>query len=147
VLRTGAYDHKGVAPDTPEAAQEVGAAGWLALLMGFAGDNGANHHRITDRLKSHKESTPPRPTVRTPLEPPFQKAALKRYTEATRGQPERLVSGSDDFTMFLWQPSTSKAHLARLTGHVQLINQVRAVGPLAVRGGSCVSEADRRCLL
>jgi ribosome assembly protein 4 len=53
-------------------------------------------------------------------------AAQKRYDEATGGRPERLVSGSDDFTMFLWQPSAGKAHLARLTGHVQLINQVGA---------------------
>lgn len=51
-------------------------------------------------------------------------AARKRYDEATGGRPERLVSGSDDFTMFMWQPSTSKAHLARMTGHVQLINHV-----------------------
>lgn len=26
--------------------------------------------------------------------------------------------------MFLWQPSTSKQHLARMTGHIQLINHV-----------------------
>lgn len=34
------------------------------------------------------------------------------------------MSGSDDFTMFLWEPATSKAPLARMTGHMQLINQV-----------------------
>jgi len=50
--------------------------------------------------------------------------ALKRYKEATGGKPERLVSGSDDFTMFMWEPSTSKAPLQRLTGHQQLINHV-----------------------
>ena len=43
---------------------------------------------------------------------------------ATAGRPERLVSGSDDFTMFLWEPSTSKAPIARMMGHMQLINQV-----------------------
>ncbi|VDL81806.1 unnamed protein product [Nippostrongylus brasiliensis] len=37
---------------------------------------------------------------------------------------ERLVSGSDDFTMFLWNPSESKSSIARLTGHQQLVNQV-----------------------
>jgi ribosome assembly protein 4 len=37
---------------------------------------------------------------------------------------ERLVSASDDFTMFLWEPSRSKASLARLSGHVQPINHV-----------------------
>jgi ribosome assembly protein 4 len=41
-----------------------------------------------------------------------------------KGQPEQLVSGSDDHTMFLWTPSASKSHVARMTGHVQLINQV-----------------------
>ena len=42
------------------------------------------------------------------------------------------MSGSDDFTMFLWEPSTSKAPIARMTGHMQLINQVSraAIKPL-----------------
>ena len=57
--------------------------------------------------------------------PPTLQAACKRYAEVTGRQPERLVSGSDDFTMFLWAPATSKAHVARMTGHVQLINQAR----------------------
>jgi len=51
-------------------------------------------------------------------------AALQRYETACGGAPERLVSGSDDFTMFLWEPSVSKKPLQRLTGHMQLINQV-----------------------
>jgi len=51
-------------------------------------------------------------------------AALQRYEAACGGAPERLVSGSDDFTMFLWEPSISKKPLQRLTGHMQLINQV-----------------------
>jgi len=50
--------------------------------------------------------------------------ALKRYTAAKGAGPERLVSGSDDFTLFLWQPSVDKKHIARMTGHQQLINQV-----------------------
>ncbi len=37
------------------------------------------------------------------------------------------MSGSDDFTLCLYSPSTSKTPIARMTGHVQLINQVRAV--------------------
>lgn len=40
------------------------------------------------------------------------------------GQGEILVSGSDDFTMFLWKPEESKTPLARLTGHQQLINHI-----------------------
>ena len=50
--------------------------------------------------------------------------ALQRYKAATGGKPERLISGSDDFTMFMWEPSTSKIPLQRLTGHQQLINHV-----------------------
>jgi ribosome assembly protein 4 len=37
---------------------------------------------------------------------------------------ERLVSASDDFTLFLWEPSRAKTPLARLSGHVQPINHV-----------------------
>eukprot|EP00775_Hariotina_reticulata_P006560 gene6560-6788_t len=44
--------------------------------------------------------------------------AQQRYDAVVRGAPERLVSGSDDHTMFLWTPSTSKTHIARMTGHV-----------------------------
>ncbi|PNH03382.1 Notchless [Tetrabaena socialis] len=54
-----------------------------------------------------------------------KKKAAERYTEATSGRPERLVSGSDDFTLCLYEPSTSKTPTARMTGHVQLINQLQ----------------------
>lgn len=54
-----------------------------------------------------------------------QKVAQRRYDEAIKVcGGERLVSGSDDFTMFLWNPSESKSSIARLTGHQQLVNQV-----------------------
>jgi ribosome assembly protein 4 len=49
--------------------------------------------------------------------------ARDRYVKS-RGKIERLVTGSDDFTMFLWDPSNAKKPLARLTGHQQLINVV-----------------------
>lgn len=53
------------------------------------------------------------------------KGAVERYeavNKATGG--ERLVSGSDDFTLFLWQPTVDKKPIARMTGHQQLVNQV-----------------------
>ncbi len=31
--------------------------------------------------------------------------ALERFKTLTGGKPERLISGSDDFTMFMWEPS------------------------------------------
>lgn len=38
--------------------------------------------------------------------------------------PERLVSGSDDFTLFLWNPAAEKKPVARMTGHQALVNEV-----------------------
>ncbi|KAH0896935.1 hypothetical protein HID58_046503 [Brassica napus] len=52
------------------------------------------------------------------------KKALERYNQTKGDSPERLVSGSDDFTMFLWEPSVSKQPKKRLTGHQQLVNHV-----------------------
>ncbi|RGB25566.1 putative Notchless [Rhizophagus diaphanus] len=53
-----------------------------------------------------------------------QEWALSRYKAAVGNKPERLVSGSDDFTMLFWEPSTSKKPIARLTGHQKLVNHV-----------------------
>ncbi len=53
-----------------------------------------------------------------------ERIALQRYNDATGGREEILVSGSDDFTLFMWQPSSDKKPIARMTGHQQLINQV-----------------------
>lgn len=63
---------------------------------------------------------------RAPADPAeAREVARQRFEECTRGQPERLVSGSDDYTMFLWVPSQDKKPRARLTGHQQLINHVQ----------------------
>lgn len=51
-------------------------------------------------------------------------AALDRYNKTKGNAPERLVSGSDDFTMFLWEPSVSKHPKARLTGHQQVMLKI-----------------------
>ena len=42
--------------------------------------------------------------------------------------------------MFLWEPSTSQKPTARMTGHLQLINQVRRHAQ-----GSAVSVCHGRC--
>jgi ribosome assembly protein 4 len=55
------------------------------------------------------------------------KKALERYRKARRsagGDSERLITGSDDFTMFLWDPEKATKPIARLTGHQKLINHV-----------------------
>ncbi|XP_054712672.1 notchless protein homolog 1-like [Uloborus diversus] len=52
--------------------------------------------------------------------------ALKRYNSITKGEPEMLVSGSDDHSMFLWTPMKKKnKHVERMTGHQSLINDVK----------------------
>lgn len=55
-----------------------------------------------------------------------QQKAQTRYDQVMQqvGGVERLVSGSDDFTMFLWEPTRNKKPIMRLTGHQQLINVV-----------------------
>lgn len=49
----------------------------------------------------------------------FEKAATVNGTLT-----ERLVSASDDFTIFLWTPSTSSKPIARLHGHQKQVNHV-----------------------
>lgn len=49
--------------------------------------------------------------------------ALKKY-EKLAGKGERLVSCSDDFTLFLWTPASTTSPVSRMTGHQQLITHV-----------------------
>ncbi|XP_030078246.1 notchless protein homolog 1 isoform X1 [Microcaecilia unicolor] len=54
----------------------------------------------------------------------LKEKALQRYNHVRGQGPERLVSGSDDFTLFLWIPAEDKKPLERMTGHQALINEV-----------------------
>ncbi|KAJ3191243.1 hypothetical protein HK101_007935 [Irineochytrium annulatum] len=51
-------------------------------------------------------------------------AARVRWEEVKGSGPERLASCSDDFTIFLWEPSVSKKSLCRMTGHQQPVNHL-----------------------
>ncbi|KAF3191471.1 hypothetical protein TWF106_010878 [Orbilia oligospora] len=56
-----------------------------------------------------------------------KKLAKERYEKAATigGQIiERLVSASDDFTMYLWEPSKDTKPIKRLLGHQKLVNHV-----------------------
>ncbi|EPS41732.1 hypothetical protein H072_4377 [Dactylellina haptotyla CBS 200.50] len=56
-----------------------------------------------------------------------KKVAKERYEKAaTIGGKiiERLVSASDDFTMYLWEPSRDTKPITRLLGHQKLVNHV-----------------------
>lgn len=57
-----------------------------------------------------------------PLE--AQQFALERYNALKGKGGERLASGSDDYTIFLWDGETSKKPITRLSGHQQPINLV-----------------------
>eukprot|EP00730_Choanoeca_flexa_P014756 TRINITY_DN656_c0_g1_i1.p1 TRINITY_DN656_c0_g1~~TRINITY_DN656_c0_g1_i1.p1 ORF type:complete len:499 (+),score=85.34 TRINITY_DN656_c0_g1_i1:77-1498(+) len=51
-------------------------------------------------------------------------AAKKRYDDVTRGYDEKLVSASEDNTLYLWNPVTEKKPITRMTGHQKGINYV-----------------------
>lgn len=46
----------------------------------------------------------------------LKEKALQRYNASKGSDPEQLVSGSDDFTLFLWHPEGNKKPVARMTG-------------------------------
>ena len=48
--------------------------------------------------------------------------ARGRYDAIVKQQPERLVSGSDDFTLYLWDPAESKKPIHRMTGACPLVS-------------------------
>jgi len=52
-------------------------------------------------------------------------AALERYESTMKiCGGERLLSASDDFTLFLWRPMESKPEVCRMTGHQKVVNHV-----------------------
>jgi ribosome assembly protein 4 len=50
--------------------------------------------------------------------------AKQRYQTLVGSEGERLVSGSDDFTLFIWKPESDKHPITRMTGHQQLVNHI-----------------------
>ncbi|EDV22616.1 uncharacterized protein TRIADDRAFT_28728, partial [Trichoplax adhaerens] len=54
-----------------------------------------------------------------------QEKSLQKYNLALKlTGKELMVSGSDDYTLFLWHPAKEKTPIARMTGHQQLVNMV-----------------------
>jgi ribosome assembly protein 4 len=64
--------------------------------------------------------------VQQPAASKLYELAVERYKEFQQSTcpQETLVSGSDDYTLFVWNPVTSKHPLKRLTGHQNLINHI-----------------------
>lgn len=51
--------------------------------------------------------------------------ARHRYEASLNNGREKLISGSDDFTMYLWEPSNTLKPIARLSGHQSIVNHVQ----------------------
>ncbi|EGV62022.1 hypothetical protein CANTEDRAFT_131464 [Yamadazyma tenuis ATCC 10573] len=61
----------------------------------------------------------------TPAE--LRAKALQAYEKAAKlggGVSERIVTASDDFTMYLWEPLKQSKPICRMTGHQKLVNHV-----------------------
>ncbi|XP_039173933.1 notchless protein homolog [Eucalyptus grandis] len=54
----------------------------------------------------------------------MKQVALESCKKMKGNAPEKLVSGSDDFTMFWWEPSVGKHPKTRMTDHQQLVHRV-----------------------
>jgi ribosome assembly protein 4 len=71
----------------------------------------------------HKGQGPEDPAEQVEVARKKYEAALSPVAgSATKA--ELLVSGSDDFTLFLWDPSNTKKPITRMTGHQQPVNFV-----------------------
>lgn len=53
-----------------------------------------------------------------------QQESEERYKKNLGKQPLRLITGSDDFTLCLWEPENSTKPIARMTGHQGIVNSV-----------------------
>ncbi|KAL7444186.1 hypothetical protein ACHAXH_007095 [Discostella pseudostelligera] len=54
----------------------------------------------------------------------YQSSIAKYKAFKGAEEPERLISGSDDFTLLLWHPTEGKQPIKRLTGHQQAVNHI-----------------------
>jgi len=88
-----------------------GHAHWvntLALNTDYVLRAGVFDHTTQESIKRHSHDS-----------------AKERYSAVIKATGhEKMISGSDDFTMFLWEPTINKKSIARLTGHHALINVV-----------------------
>lgn len=92
-----------------------------------------NHIALSTDFALRSGPYGPTPLLNTPM-PDANTASAKELREVSKTKyeqaltmsngTERVVTASDDFTMFLWDPLRSAKPLARLTGHQKLVNHV-----------------------
>ena len=71
-------------------------------------------HPVKDRLKVYGEMD----------KVELQKSALERFKAVCPNEQESFVSCSDDFTLYLWNSTSSKC-ITRMTGHQNVVNDVK----------------------
>ena len=98
VLRTGPFDHYGNAYQGIQNPIEAALA------------------KYNDFIKLHNASSSTAHNL--------SKDSSSSSSTTFKISGEKLVSGSDDLTLFLWTPETAKQPLTRLTGHQQLVNHI-----------------------
>ncbi len=139
VLRTGATSLDSMAATRTEAAKASAIDGSASMTN--------QQRQVADKLKRRgvkeaakaaaKEGAVDRSTasqavlaatlVSDQVKAQREAAAKERYLAVVgnvEGRGERLVSGSDDFTLIIWAPQENKQPIARLTGHQAMINHV-----------------------
>ncbi|KAL9184680.1 hypothetical protein ACHAXT_012650 [Thalassiosira profunda] len=91
----------------------------LAVSSDYVCRTGPYDHygKIADVSTKDKESTEWR-------EAAYQASVAKYKAFKGSGEPERLLSGSDDFTLMLWHPVDNKRPIKRLNGHQQAVNHI-----------------------
>lgn len=101
----------------------------MALSTDFILRNGAFDERKGGLIEGLSLATSPAEEIRS--------ACARRFRKFTAAQPETLVSGSEDHTLFFWPPQirgdatkgedggiTPKKPLSRMTGHQKPVNHV-----------------------
>jgi len=53
-----------------------------------------------------------------------RKIVEEKYKKHCEVQPLKIVTGSDDYSLALWEPSKQNKPISRLTGHQNVVNQV-----------------------
>jgi len=105
--RTGAYDHTGGFFDEEahkSSAAAAAAAAAAAIAAGKPYDRAAAHLAATNR---------------------YNNAKRQHEASAPAGVPfERLVSCSDDLTLYLWHPTLDKKPVERMFGHQQVVTHL-----------------------
>lgn len=116
LLYSGGQDRNIIAWNIKEKkvfAQMPGHAHWVNTLA-LNGDYALRQGCFTHTGSGHELSADERQIV-----------AKNRYDTITKTIGELLVSGSDDFTLHLWDPLKTRKPLQRMTGHQQPINFVQ----------------------